>query len=254
MRARIHAFALRVDARASKESHESDGSRTEYTVGGSPIAASARRESGSRFHEWVGIFTVRDPSFSVLIFLIFLSQRRARRASSPPPSAFVLSHSRSRLPHTASRGPPTIDANRDRDRSRKNSIDANPRSERLERGRASTQRTRETTQRERKNATRGNSRRRRTHLGLRDAMTTNGTLTPFKEGTIKHACFVALERAGAEGLTVRARDERRAPGDSRRGGCPMGALRLVLRHGPLLVRTCGGFAFRAPDARALTAD
>lgn len=253
MRARIHAFALRVDARASKESHESDGSRTEYTVGGSPIAASARRESGSRFHEWVGIFTVRDPSFSVLIFLIFLSQRRARRASSPPPSAFVLSHSRSRLPHTASRGPPTIDANRDRDRSRKNSIDANPRSERLERGRASTQRTRETTQRERKNATRGNSRR-RTHLGLRDAMTTNGTLTPFKEGTIKHACFVALERAGAEGLTVRARDERRAPGDSRRGGCPMGALRLVLRHGPLLVRTCGGFAFRAPDARALTAD
>lgn len=56
-------------------------------------------------------------------------------------------------------------------------------------------------------------------------MTTNGTLTPFKEGTIKHACFVALQRAGAEGLTVRARDGRRATGDSRRGGCPMGVSR-----------------------------
>lgn len=169
-------------------------------------------------------------------------------------SFFLISRSRrARLPHTASRGPPTIDANRDRDRSRKNSIDANPRSARLKRGRASTQRTRETTQRERKNATRGNSRR-RTHLGLRDAMTTNGTLTPFKEGTIKHACFVALERAGAEGLTVRARDERRAPGDSRRGGCPMGALRLVLRHGPYLFGHVEVSRFARPDARALTAD
>lgn len=224
-------------------------------MGGSPIAASARRESGSRFHEWVGIFTVRDPSFSVLIFLIFFVPTKTSEASAECFRSFSISRSRrARLPHTASRGPPTIDANRDRDRSRKNSIDANPRSARLERGRASTQRTRETTQREReKNATRGNSRR-RTHLGLRDAMTTNGTLTPFKEGTIKHACFVALERAGAEGLTVRARDGRRATGDSRRGGCPMGALRLVLRHGPYLFGHVEVSRFARPDARALTAD
>ena len=64
-----------------------------------------------------------------------------------------------------------------------------------------------------------------------DAMTTNGFATPFKEGTIKHACYVALERAGAEGLTVRARDD--GPGAilDAGGGCPMG-VRLVLRHGP----------------------
>ena len=146
----------------------SDGSRTEHTVGGSPIAARGASASGTRFYEWVGIFTVHDPSFSVLIFLIF-PQRLGRRES-PAPSALdflCLLSRRARRPHTASRGPPTIDANRDRDRSRKNSIDANPRSERLERGRASTRRTPKPPERARKNATRGNSRRRtrRTHLG-----------------------------------------------------------------------------------------
>lgn len=234
-----------------------------YTVGGSPDRGLAFRRAGpDSTSGWVySRFT--NGRFLVLIFLIFPKKTRA----SPPPSFFPLARRSfpfafARLPHTASREPPTIDANRDRDRSRKNSIDANPRSARLERGRASTQRTRETTH------TRAEKREREEipdvpttddAPGLRDAMTTNGTVTPFKEGTIKHACFVALERAGAEGLTVRARDGRRATGDSRRGGCPMGVSHTTLScftTRALLVRTCGGFArvSRTRRARALTAD
>lgn len=71
-------------------------------------------------------------------------------------------------------------------------------------------------------------------------MTTNGgTLTPFKEGTIKHACFVALERAGAEGLTVRARDGRRAGRFSARWLPDGSHLCLVLRHGPCFATKFG---------------
>lgn len=93
-------------------------------------------------------------------------------------------------------------------------------------------------------------------------MTTNGgTLTPFKEGTIKHACFVALERAGAEGLTVRARDGRRAGRFSARWLPDGSHLCLVLRHGPCFATKFGHvelshFLRRASRSRArsLTAD
>ena len=130
---------------------------------------SRRARAGPDSYEWLGIFTVHDPSFSVLIFLIFPPETWEARVARRLRLCLLCIHSRrARLPHTASRRRSTIDANRDRDRSRKNSIDANPRCERLERGRASTQRTRETTRAgAEKNATRGNSRRRtrRTPLG-----------------------------------------------------------------------------------------
>jgi len=107
---------------------------------------SRRARAGPDSYEWAGIITVHDPSFSVLIFSHFSPKDARVRGASRLRLCFVCIHSRrARLPHTASRRRSTIDANGDRDRSRKNSIDANPRSERLERGRASTQRTRETT-------------------------------------------------------------------------------------------------------------
>ena len=79
-------------------------------------------------------------------------------------------------------------------------------------------------------------------------MTTNGFATPFKEGTIKHACYVALERAGAEGLTVRARDD--GPGAilDAGGGCPW-AFVLFYDTGLDSIRTCGALIFGGRRAR-----
>lgn len=204
-----------------------------------PIAAFAR--GSARSSGWVGILTVHDSSISVLIFLILSHAPVARplapsrlRPSARPSSLRSLA---SGEPHTSSRGP--AEPRCARDRSRKNSIDANPSDRRLERGRASTKPTREPTDRRRVKEKRDREEIPELSSGPRrgeavydgDAMTTNGFATPFKEGTIKHACYVALERAGAEGLTVRARDD--GPGAilDAGGGCPMG-VRLVLRHGP----------------------
>lgn len=79
MRARIHAFARSRTARGRKNL-TSDGSRTKVHRGWVPRSRPCFSSSGSRFHEWVGIFTVHKRSFFGFDFSHF-SQKNTRVAS-----------------------------------------------------------------------------------------------------------------------------------------------------------------------------